>query len=95
MGIQSNKPMMSGKCALGVIPPRDVVLESHSTCSVKEINNQSIQHIFSTRISTHIEILYYNTVASLMWKLVFVFDKISLTIILKQNKNAQILKFKT
>ena len=81
MGIQLNQLMLFGKCVLGVIPPRDVVLESHSTCPMKEINNQSIQHTFSTRISTCIEI--YNTVSSLMWKLVFVFDKISLTIVLK------------
>ena len=84
--------MLSGKCFLGVIPPRDVVLESHSTCPAKEINNQSIQHTFSTRISTRIKILYYNTVASLMWKLVFVFDNISLTIVLKQKKQTN-LKF--
>ena len=46
MGIQLNQLMLSGKCVLGVIPLRDVVLESHSTCPAKEINNQSIQQHF-------------------------------------------------
>ena len=51
--------MLPRKCVLGVIPPRDVVLDSHSTCPMKKINNQSIEHTFSTRISTHIKMLYY------------------------------------
>ena len=51
MGIQLNQLMMSGKRVLGVIPPRDVVLESHSTCHVKEINNQYPAHIFHQNIN--------------------------------------------
>ena len=51
MGIQLNQLTLFGKCVIGVIPPRDVVLESHSTCHVKEINNQYPAHIFHQNIN--------------------------------------------
>ena len=52
--------MLSGKCVIGVIPPRDVVLGSHSTCPMKEINNHPA-HIFHQNINSHLNaILQYH-----------------------------------
>ena len=56
--IQLNQLMLSRKCTPGAIPPTNVVLESHSTCPVKKINNQQFQYRSSKRLSTRIEMLY-------------------------------------